>query len=107
MSWTEYLVILVLCSAFILACRVIPLFVLKGRSLPSSLVTALGMIPPAAFAALVANDILDPGMFLDGIWPAAAILLASACVIFIAIKTRSLLWSALGGVVSYALFLMI
>lgn len=107
MSWTEYIVILVFCSATILACRVIPLFALKDRSLPSGVVTALGMIPPAAFAALVANDILDPGMFMNGIWPAGAILAAAVCVIAIAIFTKSLLWSAIGGVVCYAVLLAI
>ena len=35
-----------------LACRVIPLFALKGRSLPEGVERALGFIPPAAFAAL-------------------------------------------------------
>ena len=107
MSWTEFLIIAVACSATILVCRVVPLFALKDRSLPQSVVTALGMIPPAAFAALVANDILDPGMFLEGIWPGAAILVAAACVVMVAITTRSLLWSAVGGVVCYALLLMI
>ena len=107
MSWPEFLIIALACSATILACRVIPLFALKDRSLPSGVVRALGMIPPAAFAALVANDILDPAMFLDGIWPGAAILVASICVVAIAIATKSLLWSAVGGVVCYALLLLI
>lgn len=107
MSWTEYLIIALSCSATILICRVVPLFALKDRSLPDGVVRALGMIPPAAFAALVANDILDPGMFLEGIWPGAAILVASICVVAIAIATKSLLWSAIGGVVCYALLLLI
>lgn len=107
MSWQEFAVILIFCSLTILACRVIPLFALKDRSLPNSAIRALQMIPPAAFAALVANDILDPGMFLEGIWPGAAIIVASICVVIIAISTKSLLWSAIGGVVSYALLLLI
>lgn len=107
MSWIEFLIIALSCSATILICRVVPLFALKDRSLPDWVVRALGMIPPAAFAALVANDILDPGMFLEGIWPAAAIIVASLCVVVIAITTRSLLWSAVGGVVCYAVLLLI
>ncbi len=107
MSWTEFAVILACCALTILACRVLPLFLLKGRELPETAKRALNLIPPAAFAALVANDILNPGMFDAGLWPAAAILVASLCVVVIAIKTKSLLWSAVGGVAAYALLLAI
>ncbi len=107
MSWEEFWVILACCGATMLACRVVPLFLLKGRELPESVVRALNLIPPAAFAALVANDILNPGMFAAGIWPAAAVFVAAACVVVVAVKTKSLLWSAVGGVVSYALLLAI
>lgn len=107
MSWEEFWIVLACCGVTILLCRVVPLFLLKGRELPASVVRALNLIPPAAFAALVANDILNPGMFDGGLWPAAAILVAAACVIVVAVKTKSLLWSAVGGVVSYALLLAI
>ena len=107
MGWPEFVLILAVCAATIFVCRVVPLFVLKGRDLPRMVARALQLIPPATFAALVANDILDPGMFAGGIWPGAAILVASLCVIAVSLKTRSLLWSAVGGVVSYALLLAI
>lgn len=107
MSWEEFWTILACCGATILLCRVVPLFLLKGRELPDSVVRALNLIPPAAFAALVANDILNPGMFDGGIWPAAAIVVAALCVIGVAVKTKSLLWSAVGGVVAYAVLLAI
>lgn len=107
MSWEEFWIVLACCGGTILICRVVPLFILKSRELPDSIVRALNLIPPAAFAALVANDILDPGMFAGGLWPAAAILVATACVIVVALKTKSLLWSAVGGVVSYAILLAI
>lgn len=103
MSWFEFCIVLACCVATMLACRVIPLFALKGRELPASLERALGFIPPAAFAALVANDLLSPGMFESGLWPAAAPLLAAAVVILVARATRSLLWCAVSGVASYAL----
>ena len=105
MGWSEFAIILLCCAGTILLCRTVPLFVLKGRKLPNWLSKALGFIPPATFAALVANDILDPGMFAGGIWPGAAILIASVCVVIIALRTKSLLWSAVGGVASYALLL--
>ena len=90
-----------------LACRVLPLFVLKGRELPQGLADALGFIPPAAFAALVANDLFTPGMFDAGMWPAAAPLVAALIVVVVARLTKSLLWCAVAGVVAYALLMMI
>ena len=107
MSWEDFWLIFILCALTILACRVIPLFALKGKELPENLSKALGFIPPAAFAALVANDLLEPGMFAGGLWPAALPFVAAICVVVVALKTRSLLWSTVAGVVSYALLLLI
>ena len=107
MSWTEFWIVLGVCAITMLACRVLPLFLLKGKALPETLGRALGFIPPAAFAALVANDLLPPGMFAGGLWPAAIPLIAALCVIVVACKTRSLLYSALTGVIAYALLTLI
>lgn len=107
MSWGDFLIVFGCCAVTMLACRVIPLFALKGRSLPEDVERALGFIPPAAFAALVANDLLTPGMFDAGLWPAAAPLVASAAVVVVACTTKSLLWSAVTGVVAYALLTLI
>ena len=63
---------------------------------------ALGFIPPAAFAALVANDLLNPGMFDAGVWPAAIPLVAAVASALVAVKTKSLLWTAVAGVAVYA-----
>lgn len=60
MSWEEFWFVLIGCVLAMWACRVVPLFLLKGRELPPRLAQALGFIPPAAFAALVANDLLNP-----------------------------------------------
>lgn len=107
MTWGEFWTVLVICSLTILACRVLPLFLLKGKSLPDNVNAALGFIPPAAFAALVANDLLDPGMFAGGVWPAAIPFIAALCVIVVAVKSRSLLLSAVTGVTAYAVLLLI
>ncbi len=107
MDWTQFWVVLACCALTMLACRVLPLFLLKGRELPETALRALGFIPPAAFAALVANDLLSPGMFAQGFWPAAAPLLAALVVVAVAWKTRSLLWCALSGVAAYALLTLI
>ena len=106
-SWTGFWIVFGICALSMLACRVLPLFVLKGRDLPPRLAEALGFIPPAAFAALVANDLLSPGMFDAGLWPAAAPLVAALVVVAVARLTKSLLWCAVAGVVVYALLIMI
>ena len=66
MGWGDYFIVLGCCAITMLVCRVVPLFVLKGKELPEGVGQALGFIPPAAFAALVANDLLTPGMFDAG-----------------------------------------
>ena len=106
-SWTEFWIVFGTCAITMLACRVLPLFLLKGRTLPPRVEEALGYIPSAAFAALVANDLLTPGMFSAGLWPAAAPLMAALIVVVVARLTKSLLWSAIAGVAAYALLLMI
>ena len=107
MSWTDFFIVLACCSVTMLASRAIPLFILKGKEMPSWMSDALGFIPPAAFAALVANDLLSPGMFEGGFWPAAAPLVASLVVLFVGFKTKSLLWCVVAGVGVYALLLVI
>ena len=107
MDWTQFFIVFVCCALTMLACRVLPLFLLKGHTLPEGATRALSYIPPAAFAALVANDLLTPGMFAQGIWPAALPLIAALVVIVVAFKTKSLLWCAIAGVCAYALFSLI
>ena len=104
-TWTGFWIVFGTCAVTMLACRVLPLFVLKGRELPKRVEEALGFIPPAAFAALVANDLLTPGMFDAGLWPAAAPLVAALAVVVVARLTKSLVWSAIAGVVAYALLM--
>ena len=106
-SWMDFWIVFGVCAVTIFACRVLPLLVLKGRELPPRLSEALGFIPPAAFAALVANDLLSPGMFAAGIWPAAAPLVAALVVVVVARLSKSLLLCAVTGVVAYALLVMI
>ena len=106
MNWGDFLLIFACCAVTMLVCRVAPLFALKGKKLPAELQRALGFIPPAAFAALVANDLLSPGMFDTGLWPAAAPLVASLAVVVVAVKTKSLLWCGVAGVGVYAVLMM-
>ena len=102
-TWNDFTIMLALCMVTMLACRVLPLFVLKGKELPPRIAEALSFIPPAAFAALGANDLFTPGMFDAGFWPAGIPLLAALVVVVVARLTKSLLWCALAGVAAYAL----
>ncbi|MEE8721591.1 MAG: AzlD domain-containing protein [Eggerthellaceae bacterium] len=106
-TWSQFLVICVLCTVTMLLCRVAPMLVLKGRELSPRAAEALALIPPAAFAALVANDLLTPGMFAAGLWPAALPLVAAAVVVVVARLTKSLLWCAIAGVAAYALLMLV
>lgn len=105
MSWTTFLLIMLTCAATILACRVVPAFVLRGKSLSQDAQDVLGLIPPAAFAALVANDLLKPTMFDGGIVSGLIPLVAAVVVAVVALKTKNLLACAVVGVAIYALLL--
>ena len=52
-------------------------------------------------------DLLTPGMFDAGLWPAAAPLLAAGVVAIVAWRTKSLLWCAVSGVAAYALLSLV
>lgn len=107
MTWTEFFIVFGFCVLTMVACRVIPLFLLKGKELPERVTEALGFIPAAAFAALVANDLLSPTMFDAGLWPALAPLIAALIVVVVGLKTKSLIWCVIAGVASYSLLLFV
>ena len=102
MTWGEYFIVLGSCMVTMLACRCIPLLALKGRELPMSVVRALNLIPPAAFAALVANDLLSPTMFADGMWTGLMPLIAAVLTMVAGYLRKSLVLCIVVGVGSYA-----
>lgn len=107
MTLTEFAIIAGVCSATILVCRVVPLFILKGRELSLSTQRALELIPPAAFAALVANDLFKPELFEQGVSSGMLPLLAAAIVVVVAMKTKNLLACVIVGVIAYVLLMML
>lgn len=107
MPLQDFLVIWAISTASIFLYRVLPFLLLRGRALSPRFAEALGYIPPAAFAALVANDLLSPNMFAAGIWPGAFPLLAAAAVVLVAVKTKSMLWSCVAGTALYALLSLV
>ena len=74
---------------------------MRGRTLSPRITEALNYFPPAAFAALVANDLVNPGAFVAGLWPALVPWIAAAGVVAGAIKTKSMLWCCVSGLVFY------
>lgn len=106
MSLEEFLIVFGCCSATILVCRVVPLFMLKGRELSVSTQRALELIPPAAFAALVANDLFKPELFEQGLGSGIMPLLAALVVVIVAVKTKNLLVCVIVGVIAYVLLMM-
>ncbi len=97
MSQGEFLVFYLCVLVVILACRCVPLLALKGRALSPRVSDALSLIPPAAFAALVANDLFDPVAGISVPDVAAALVVA-----LVARRTGSLIWCALVGMAAYA-----
>lgn len=106
-SWTEYWIILAVITVCMFICRVAPALLLKGRTLSPRATEGLNLIAPAAFAALVANDLFSPGLFASGFWPDALPFIASLVVLFVARKTKSLLICAIAGVGMYAILTFI
>ena len=101
MPVNEFLVLWLSSWAAIAFFRIAPAFALRGRTLSPRITEALGYIPPAAFAALVANDLVSPGAFDAGLWPALVPWIAAAGVVAVAIKTKPMLWCCVSGIVFY------
>lgn len=89
--------------AVMLACRCLPLLFLRGRELPLRVKRALGLIPPAAFAALVASDLFKPDVYAANPHAMLPVAVSALAVVAVARKSGSLLWSAVVGMACYAL----
>ena len=107
MSTGSFLIIYLCCLVTMLLCRCVPLLALKGRTLPDNLVRALNLIPPAAFAALVANDLFSPGMFDAGLWQGLMPLAAAVLTMAVGYLRKSLVLCIVVGVGSYALMMLL
>ena len=86
MPVNEFLVLWLSSWAAIAFFRIAPAFALRGRTLSPRITEALGYIPPAAFAALVANDLVSPGAFDAGPWPALVPWIAAAGVVGVVLR---------------------
>ena len=96
--WVVYLSVLVT----MLVCRVVPLFALKGRELSPAVKRAIGLIPAAAFAALVANDLFQPDLFADDPVSGIVPVVAALPVVVVARLKGSLILCAVVGMLALA-----
>lgn len=85
--------------------RCLPILALKGRELPERVSRAVGLIPAAAFAALVANDLVQPATLVADPRSALLPLVAAAIVAVVAAKTKSLIWCVVAGMASYGVLM--
>ena len=101
MSRDQILLLWAALLAVMLACRCLPLLLLRGRELPDKARRAIGLIPAAAFAALVANDLVKLEDYAADPRLAVVNLVSAALVLAVARKTGSLVWCAVVGMVVY------
>ena len=103
MDIPSFLIIFGCCLVCMLACRCLPIFLLKGKQLPQGVVRALNFIPPAAFAALVANDLFDPAKVASGDFSQWGFpLIAAAVVLLVGAKTKDMAACIVVGVAMLA-----
>ncbi len=102
MSLAEFGILYAILMATMAFSRCVPLFALRGRELSAQVVAVLDLIPVAAFAALVANDLYQPAAWTTGnVWQALVPLIAAGGVVVLARRTGSLILCAVAGLVLY------
>ncbi len=102
MTWSEFGIIAISVIVTMLICRVIPMFLLKGKELPEKVSRALNLIPAATFAALITNDLFSVEMFSQGLWSGIMPLIAAILVCIAGYLKKSLVLCIVIGVASYA-----
>lgn len=101
MGSKEFLILSLGCIITMAICRVVPGFVLKGKQISKRTQNALNLIAPAAFAALVSNDIINPAQSLD--WNFFIPIIAATIVFIIAKKCNSMIICCLAGIGIYTI----
>ncbi len=102
MSSTSIFVMIIGVSLATLLPRILPIAILSRVTFPPLLIRWLSYVAPAVLGALTALSVLAPQGFIDisidniFIW-------AFIPALFIAIKTRSLFWTLITGIISMAL----
>lgn len=87
--------------------RYIPILLFKDAELPLWFQKWMGYLPISIFAALIATDIFFWGDRLEVNPIVNAKLLPSLITVFIAYKTKSMIYSIVGGVLAITLLIWI
>lgn len=108
MSTQDFLFIYGLSFAIMLVFRCVPLFALKQRELSPTTQDALSLIPPAIFAALIANDLFSStfaqGLAAEEAWHALFPFVAAFLALVVAGKTKSMILCIIVGTAAFAVF---
>ena len=101
MQWSEFWLLFALCVLAMAICRIVPLLAVREKTLSKNVEQALQLIPPAAYAALCANDLFKPETFLAFDFATAMPFLAALFVIVVSLWKKSLILSTIVGCVSF------
>ncbi|MEK4860406.1 MULTISPECIES: AzlD domain-containing protein [Staphylococcus] len=103
MTDTHMLVVIILCGVVTLLVRIIPFMMISRVSLPDVVIRWLSFIPITLFTALVLDGIIQQHEGSVGYTLNIPFIIALIPTVLLAILTRSLTWTILGGVAFIAI----
>lgn len=103
MTDQHMLIIIILCGIVTILVRVIPFMMISRVNLPDVIIQWLSFIPITLFTALVLDGIIQQHERSVGYILNVPFIIALIPTVLLAIYTRSLTWTILGGIAFIAL----
>ncbi|MEJ7437304.1 AzlD domain-containing protein [Staphylococcus warneri] len=103
MTDQHMLIIIILCGIVTILVRVIPFMMISRVNLPDVIIQWLSFIPITLFTALVLDGIIQQHEGSLGYTLNVPFIIALIPTVLLAIYTRSLTWTILGGIAFIAL----
>lgn len=103
MTDQHMLIIIILCDIVTILVRVIPFMMISRVNLPDVIIQWLSFIPITLFTALVLDGIIQQHEGSVGYTLNVPFIIALIPTVLLAIYTRSLTWTILGGIAFIAL----
>ncbi|MCR1796515.1 AzlD domain-containing protein [Staphylococcus warneri] len=103
MTDQHMLIIIILCGIVTILVRVIPFMMISRVNLPDVIIQWLSFIPITLFTALVLDGIIQQHEGSVGYILNVPFIIALIPTVLLAIYTRSLTWTILGGIAFIAL----
>lgn len=103
MTDQHMLIIIILCGIVTILVRVIPFMMISRVNLPDVIIQWLSFIPITPFTALVLDGIIQQHEGSVGYTLNVPFIIALIPTVLLAIYTRSLTWTILGGIAFIAL----